>query len=303
MPETPIVLPPAPSLYMGFGAGYDGLFAAATKAGFRANAPIRPIRFPSQQDGWFGNAFIGWKSNDPNATISQAEIYTRLTGNTEFPRFADTNYQFSMVTPGRVRSTPIVEGRPKGEEKKRLLEIGARLRNGNAHDLLDTGGSSFGIEPFLAHYQENTNVYLTNANAEITRSSDVDAWIGGLKFSAETSYPLTDALHAVFNASAGVYAVTATGHYDLSMFITDTQVAYYRDSRSTIGGRFGGEARLVHELSRNVRLAAVAGLDYWTSLPTARMTGGAGHGARTRTGFHDALHVNAGLELTFALGN
>ncbi|WP_342642505.1 hypothetical protein [Rhodoligotrophos ferricapiens] len=319
-PELPVYTPPPSTIYFTAGGGYQYLMGEKIYGIFDAPTSTNHW-FPKDQDGWFGNVAIGWKSGDPNAAIGQAELYGRVHDTSKTENWSGGTLLMDVRHHGVPAGTNVPQAtdskltHAEADRDHRLIEVGARFKSAAP----GVAGFAFGLEPFAANFTQD---YLTtawgpgvgnqtgaNAPRSAFRSAEIDAWIGGASVSAEASMPLHDSAYALVRASAGVYGVSAQGRYAFSSIPAGvaanapaTQTAF-ADSRSGIGGRFGGEIRLVQQLAPGINIAAVAGADYWTKLPGAIMTVGNNSGPDTRTGWNDLILVNAGLELTFEFGS
>ncbi|MGF7160459.1 hypothetical protein FHS85_002082 [Rhodoligotrophos appendicifer] len=302
MPSYPDPVYP-PSVYATIGGGFAWMKAPQMNMISATTGGTVDLFTPKSYEGFYGTASIGWKA-PANSTgfISALESYGRFTAYGHSKDFTG-NHSFFLPVPGAGGSLNLTTD-IEASQSQILSEFGVRAKGTSLLGAMGSRSFTFNIEPYLANFQQSTDGFgraTTPVVGSMSRTTDVSAWAPGINLAAEATIPLADSTYAVIKGYGGFYGLMAKGRYDMAIMrtaVADSPVKY-ADSLSTLGGRVGGEAKLVQKIMPGMSIAAVGGIDYWTKLPYASINTGSPLGTRT----DDYLFLNVGAELIFDIGS
>ncbi|WP_137390608.1 hypothetical protein [Rhodoligotrophos defluvii] len=325
-PSEPSILPTS-SLYLTVGGGWAHLRGPATYGvteytwdqSFEADPHVTFVRqhnFSPEQHGWFGNIAAGYKPNDGSG-LAAIELYGRMMGaanELQLDSRAAYAVWYSEGPPSSQVVAEAINGEPFLKQERQFMEFGLRLKGTS---LADNPDAALSLEPFGGNFNEQTKARLRGVSGfgqasdpglprSALRTSEIDGWLGGVNIAIEYRLPVAQAAYLQFRTSAGAYGIAADGHFTWhSVHVHTGNTEEFRfskkDDRSGFGARVGGEMKLVKEFFPGLSVAAVAGLDYWSRLPTARLTEDY-FKPPVRTVWDDFIFVNAGVELTYEFG-
>lgn len=286
--------PPAgPQYFLWIEGGYSHFDLARTHAFDVGPASPRDPVFFDLDDGWYGRGEAGFVPAQRLGWIDAVSLFIGYRSGSADERAGGNGVAIAYQTPAQISTSERLPGAATADQDFDLFDIQLRLKHAPAA----WPGLTVNVEPFFARARQDVSASVTPDFQK--RTARIEGDVYGVQGAIEGRRAWTDRITLRGRASLGAYYTNADGDFTFRPF-ADSSDSYSRD----FGGvRAGAEVGLDFAIAPSLMLGVTAGVDYWSKMPTARLTEiGAPAGPNLGINISSFTDYFVGARLTFVTG-